>query len=78
MVTDEELVSCVRHIDSEADLSLLAAHLGIPTATATNTPTNALGMLKWWKQQHTTQAYNEKLINIFTSSGSCFEKASRL
>ncbi|KAL5491785.1 hypothetical protein EMCRGX_G017144 [Ephydatia muelleri] len=78
VVTDEELVSCARHIDSGADLSLLAAHLGIPTDTATNTPTNALGMLKWWKQQHTTHAYKEKLINIFTSSGSCFEKASRL
>ena len=78
MVTDEELVSCAHHIDSGADLSLLAAHLGIPTDTATNTPTNVLGMLKWWKQQHTTQAYKKTLINIFTRSGSCFEKASRL
>ena len=78
MVSDEELVSCSRQIGKEVDLSILAAHLGIPGSNATNTPTNALGMLKEWKQQYKTQAYKKTLIKIFTDIGRDFEKASRL
>ena len=40
MVTDEELVSCSLQIGRGADLSILAAHLGIPGSNATNTPKN--------------------------------------
>ena len=75
MVSDEELVSCSRQIGTGADLSILAAHLGIPASNATNTP---LDMLKKWKEQHKTQAYKKTLIKIFTDIGRGFENASRL
>ena len=78
MVSDEELVSCSLQIGKGADLSILAAHLGIPGSSATNTPKNALHMLKEWKQQFKTQAYKKTLIKIFMGIGRDFEKASRL
>ena len=78
MVTDEELVSCSLQIGSGVDLSILAAHLGIPGSNATTTPTNALDMLKEWKRQYKTQAYKKTLIKIFTGIGRGFENASRL
>ena len=77
-MTDEELVSCSRQIGRGADLSILAAHLGIAGSNATNATTNALDMLKEWKKQYKTQAYKKTLIKIFTGIGGGFENASRL
>ena len=74
MVDDKELIICSYHISGDADLSILAAHLGIPPENTTN---HALAMLKQWKQQHKLQAYKQTLVAIFNTSGKEFEKASR-
>ena len=75
VVTDKELVSCSSHIIGDADLSILAVHLGIPPENTTNPPRDALAMLKWWKQQDTSRAYKQTLVEIFNSSANGFEKA---
>ena len=77
MVSDKELVICSSHISGDADLSILAAHLGIPPGITTNPPRDAQAMLKWWKQQHKSRAYKQTLVEIFNTSGKEFEKASR-
>ena len=77
VVTDKELVICSSHISGDADLSILAVHLGIPPENTTNPPRDALAMLKWWKQQHTSRAYKQTLVEIFNSIGKGFEKALR-
>ena len=77
VVTDEELVRCSIHIGSDADLSILAAHLSI-AADSTSPPRDALTMLKLWKQQHKSQAYKKTLMDVFTGFGRGFEKASRV
>ena len=77
MVTDDELVRCSVHISGDADLSILAAHLSIPVDT-TKPPRDALTVLKLWKLQHKSQAYKQTLLDVFTSFGREFEKASRV
>lgn len=77
VVTDNELVSCSVHISGDADLSVLAAHLGYVEDT-TNPSRDALTMLRWWKQQQKSRAYKQILIDTFTSLGKGFEKASRM
>ena len=77
LVTDEELTRCSLHINGDADLSILAAHLCIPAENTTSPPRHALSMLISWKKQQQPQAYKQKLIDILTASGRGFEKAAR-
>ena len=77
VVTDKELVICSSHIGGDADLSILAKHLGIPPENTTNPPRDALAILKQWKQQHSSRAYKQTLVEIFNTSRKEFEKASR-
>ena len=75
MVTDKELISCSYHISGDADLSILAKHLDIDIPPENTT--NPLAILKRWKQQHSSQAYKQTLVETFNSIGKEFEKASR-
>ena len=77
VVTDKELITCSYHISGDADLSILAKHLGIPPENTTNPPRDALAILKQWKQQHKSRAYKQTLDEKLNTSGNGFEKASR-
>ena len=77
LVTDEELKRCSRHINGDADLSILADYLCTPAETTTSPPRQALSMLTSWKKQQQPQAFKKKLIDILTASGRGFEKAAR-
>lgn len=73
-VTNEQLTRCSDNVAVDADLSILAVHLGVPVE---HTPTPLLTMLKKWQQQHKPQAYKQTLIDILTGSGRAFDKAAR-
>ena len=73
-VTNEELTRCSSYVADNADLSILAVHLGVPVE---HTPTALLTMLKKWQQQNKPQAYKQTLIDILTGSGGAFDKAAR-